>query len=95
MNIFCFTKQNSFHFYKKDKAKQRFYYGLPYANYGAPCVKLRNLKFCIIFWLNCVQYHILLQFIYIAAICVKLLQFMYIAAICVNCCNLSTLQKNL
>ena len=27
------------------------------------------------------QYHILLQFIYIAAICVKLLQFIYIAAI--------------
>ena len=40
------------------------------------------------------QYHILLQFIYIAAICVKLLQFMYIAAICVNCCNLCILQKN-
>ena len=39
------------------------------------------------------QYHILLQFIYIAAICVKLLQFMYIAAICVNCCNLCILQK--
>ena len=30
------------------------------------------------------QYHILLQFIYIAAICVKLLQFIYIAAICVK-----------
>ena len=28
------------------------------------------------------QYHMLLQFIYIAAICVKLLQFIYIAAIC-------------
>ena len=40
------------------------------------------------------QYHVLLQFMYIAAICVKLLQFMYIAAICVNCCNLSILQKN-
>ena len=63
--------------------------------YGAPCVKLRNIKFCIIFWLNYVQYHILLQFIYIAAICVKLLQFMYIAAICVNCCNLCILQKKL
>ena len=46
------------------------------------------------FWLNYVQYHILLQFMYIAAICVKLLQFMYIAAICVNCCNLRILQKN-
>ena len=42
-----------------------------------------------------VEYHILLQFMYIAAICVKLLQFMYIAAICVNCCNLRILQKNL
>ena len=63
------------------------------AYYGAPCVKLRNIKFCIIFWLNYVQYHILLQFMYIAAICVKLLQFMYIAAICVNCCNLRKLQK--
>ena len=30
---------------------------------------------------------------YIAAICVKLLQFIYIAAICVNCWNLSMLQK--
>ena len=30
---------------------------------------------------------------YIAAIRVKLLQFMYIAAICVNCCNLCILQK--
>ena len=30
------------------------------------------------FWLNYMQYHILLQFIYIAAICVKLLQFIYI-----------------
>ena len=30
------------------------------------------------------QYNILLQFIYIAAICVKLLQFIYIAAICVK-----------
>ena len=30
------------------------------------------------------QYHILLQFVYIAAICVKLLQFIYIAAICVK-----------
>ena len=39
------------------------------------------------------QYHLLLQFMYIAAICVKLLQFIYIAAICVNCCNLSILQK--
>ena len=63
--------------------------------YAAPCVKLRNIKFCIIFWLNYVQYHILLQFMYIAAICVKLLQFMYIAAICVNCCNLCILQKKL
>ena len=63
--------------------------------YGAPCVKLRNIKFCIIFWLNYLQYHILLQFMYIAAICVKLLQFMYIAAICVNCCNLRILQKKL
>ena len=62
--------------------------------YGAPCVKLRNIKICIIFWLNYVQYHVLLQFIYIAAKCVKLLQFMYIAAICVNCCNLCILQKN-
>ena len=63
--------------------------------YGAPYVKLRNIiKFCIIFSLNYVQYHISLQFMYIAAICVKLLQFMYIAAICVNCCNLRTLQKN-
>ena len=34
--------------------------------YEAPCVKLRNIKFCIIFWLNYVQYHILLQFMYIA-----------------------------
>ena len=41
------------------------------------------------------QYHVLLQFIYTAAICVKLLQFIYIAAICVNCCNLSILQKTL
>ena len=39
------------------------------------------------------QYHMLLQFMYITAICVKLLQFIYIAAICINCCNLSTLQK--
>ena len=31
---------------------------------------------------------------YIAAICVKLLQFIYIAAICVNCCNLRILQIN-
>ena len=64
------------------------------ASYGAPCVKLGNIKFCTFFWLNYVQYHILLQFMYIAAICVKLLQSMYIAAICVNCCNLSILQKN-
>ena len=64
-------------------------------SYGAPCVKLRNIKFCIIFWLNFVQYHILLQFMHIAAICVKLLQFIYIAAICVHCCNLSILQKTL
>ena len=69
--------------------------GITRHGYGAPCVKLRNIKFCIIFWLNYVQYHILLQFMYIAAICVKLLQFMHIAVICVNCCNLCILQKNL
>ena len=30
------------------------------------------------------QYHVSLQFIYIAAICDKLLQYIYIAAICVK-----------
>ena len=34
--------------------------------------------------LNYMQYHILLHFIYMAAICVKLLQFIYIAAVCVK-----------
>ena len=36
------------------------------------------------FWLNYMQYNILLQFDYIAALCVKLLQFNHIAAICVK-----------
>ena len=53
--------------------------------YGAPCVKLRNIKFCIIFWLILVKLHAISYIV----------QFMYIAAICVNCCNLCILQKNL
>ena len=52
--------------------------------YGAPFVKLCKIKFCIAIWLNYMQYNTLLQFSYIAAICVKLLQFNYIAAICVK-----------
>ena len=63
--------------------------------WGAVCKATQYKILHHFFWLNYVQYHILLQFMYIAAICVKLLQFMYIAAICANCCNLSILQKNL
>ena len=40
--------------------------------YGAPCVKLRNIKFCILFWL----------------ILVKLRAISYIVAIYVYCCNM-------
>ena len=41
------------------------------------------------------QYHILLQFIYIAAICVKLLQFIYIAAICIKLLQFIYIAKTL
>ena len=45
---------------------------------GAPCVKLRNTKFCIIFLVTVILVK-LHAISYIVAICVKLLQFMYIA----------------
>ena len=45
MNIFCFTQQNSFHFNKKDNAKQRFYYGLSqgWANFSPEGPDLKKL----------------------------------------------------
>ena len=40
--------------------------------YGAPCVKLRNIKFCIIFWLFLFKLHAI----------------SYIVAIYLYCCNM-------
>ena len=63
--------------------------------YGAPCVKQRNIKFCIIFWFILVKLHaisyivaiyLLLQYVINCCNLSILLQFV------LNCCNLSILQ---
>ena len=50
-----------------------------WSRYGAPCVKLRNIKFCIIFLvkLRAISY-IVAIYLYCCNLC-KLLQFIYIA----------------
>ena len=48
------------------------------AAYGAPCVKLRNIKFCIIFLVKlCAISYIVAIYVYCCNFC-KLLQFTYI-----------------